>query len=81
MVAEKEPGVYAELVAGEGLDPTRTWMIGNSIKSDVNPALAVGLGAVFIPNDNTWALEHTTLDAGDERILHLRVFTELLDHF
>ena len=45
------------------------------------PARAAGLNAVFIPNANTWALEHTTLDADDERILHLQVFTELLDHF
>jgi len=81
VVAEKEPGVYADLVAGEGLDPTRTWMIGNSIKSDVNPALAVGLGAVFIPNDNTWALEHAELDPTAPRLLQLERFGQLTDHF
>ncbi len=33
-------------------------MIGNSPKSDINPALAAGLNAVFIPHDFTWVLEH-----------------------
>ena len=54
-------------------------MIGNSIKSDVNPALAVGLGAVFIPNDNTWALEHAELDPAAPRLLQLERFG-LLTH-
>jgi putative hydrolase of the HAD superfamily len=81
IVAEKEPAVYAELAAGEGLDPGRAWMIGNSIKSDVNPALAVGMGAVFIPNDNTWALEHAELDSGAPRLLQLDRFGLLTDHF
>jgi putative hydrolase of the HAD superfamily len=56
-------------------------MIGNSPKSDVAPARAAGLRAVFIPNVNTWALEHTELDPDDDGILHLRAVTDLLDHF
>jgi len=35
-----------------------TWMIGNSPRSDINPALAAGLSAVYIPHPHTWALEH-----------------------
>ena len=31
-----------------------TWMIGNSPKSDINPALACGLHAVFIHHPHTW---------------------------
>jgi putative hydrolase of the HAD superfamily len=81
VVAEKEPSVYAELAAAEGLDPGRSWMIGNSIKSDVNPALAVGMGAVFIPNDNTWALEHAELDPSAPRLLELESFAQLTLHF
>jgi putative hydrolase of the HAD superfamily len=37
--------------------------------------------AVFIPNVNTWALEHAELDLDDTGILELRSITELLDHF
>jgi putative hydrolase of the HAD superfamily len=81
VVAEKESTVYAELAATEGLDPARAWMIGNSVKSDVNPALAVGMGAVFIPNDNTWALEHAELDTAAPRLLRLERFGQLATHF
>ena len=63
------------------LDPARTWMIGNSPKSDILPARRAGLNAVFIPNDNTWALEHDVLDPGDAGVLHLRQFAELLVHY
>jgi len=38
-------------------------MIGNSIKSDINPALAAGLHAVFLFHKDTWVLEHADLDA------------------
>jgi putative hydrolase of the HAD superfamily len=81
IVPEKEPSVYAELARAEALDPGRTWMIGNSIKSDVNPALEVGMGAVFIPNANTWALEHAELDPTAPRLLQLDRFGQLTDHF
>jgi putative hydrolase of the HAD superfamily len=56
-------------------------MIGNSPKSDIAPALAAGLGAVFIPNVNTWALEHAELDDGAERLLQIDRFSDLLAHF
>ncbi len=81
IVAEKDVDTYHRLARDHVLAPDSTWMIGNSPKSDIAPARAVGMNAVYIPNDNTWALEHTELDADDDRILYLRTFTELLDHF
>lgn len=81
IVPEKTTEVYVELVAAECLDPARTWMIGNSPKSDIGPALAAGLGAVFIPNVNTWAMEHDELDESAERLLQLERFADLLGHF
>ncbi|HEX5497720.1 MAG TPA: hypothetical protein VFX03_00775, partial [Thermomicrobiales bacterium] len=59
----------------------RAWMIGNSPKSDINPALAAGLGAVFIPHQATWRLEHQEIEAGPGRLLVLERFAELLGHF
>jgi putative hydrolase of the HAD superfamily len=58
-------------------------MIGNSPRSDVNPALAAGLGAVFIPHDFTWVLEHEVVEApGDPaRLLELKGFRDLLEYF
>jgi putative hydrolase of the HAD superfamily len=81
IVAEKTTDVYVDLVEVEALDPARTWMIGNSPKSDIAPALAAGLGAVFIPNVNTWALEHAELDEDADRLLQIDRFSDLLAHF
>ncbi|MFF5249312.1 HAD family hydrolase [Streptosporangium sp. NPDC000095] len=81
IVAEKDVAVYRWLAREHALAPATTWMIGNSPKSDILPARQAGLNAVFIPNDHTWALEHDELDPGDERVLRLERFSELLEHF
>ncbi len=81
IVPEKTTDVYVNLVEAEALDRASTWMIGNSPKSDIRPALAAGLGAVFIPNVNTWALEHDELDDDADRLLRIDRFAELLTHF
>jgi putative hydrolase of the HAD superfamily len=52
-------------------------MIGNSPKSDINPALAAGLNAVFIPHQHTWRLEHAEVESGHGQLLVLRRFTDL----
>ena len=51
---------YARLVQERSLTPGRTWMIGNSPKSDINPALAAGLNAVFVPHAHTWVSKNRT---------------------
>ncbi|RZQ64063.1 HAD family hydrolase [Amycolatopsis suaedae] len=81
IVAEKHVEVYRDLAASLDLPLASTWMIGNSPKSDILPARAAGLGAVFIPNANTWVLESDELDAGDTGVLTLAKFPELLEHF
>jgi len=81
IVAEKNVDTYNSMTSQHDLDPARTWMIGNSPKSDILPARRAGLNAVFIPNGNTWSLEHDVLDPGDAGVLQLRQFGELLLHF
>lgn len=81
IVKEKDADAYRELVKQRGFDPARTWMIGNSPKSDINPALGAGLGAVFIPHAHTWTLERQEIPAGDGRLLILQSFSELKDCF
>jgi putative hydrolase of the HAD superfamily len=81
VVPEKTSATYHDLVADLGLEPDRAWMIGNSPKSDINPALAAGLGAVFIPHHATWRLEHQDIEAGSGRLLVLERFRDLLGHF
>ncbi len=58
-------------------------MVGNSPKSDINPALAAGLNAVFLPHGDTWILEHEELAAAQppRRLLILERFAELKHHF
>jgi putative hydrolase of the HAD superfamily len=58
-------------------------MIGNSPKSDINPALAAGLHAVFIPHDFTWVLEHEIVNQPrpGQRLLELSTFSELASIF
>lgn len=81
IVAEKNLETYQRLIEEESLTPSETWMIGNSPKSDINPARRAGLNAVFLPNDNTWILEHDDIDPADAGVLRLPRFSELLDHF
>ena len=56
-------------------------MIGNSPKSDINPALAAGLNAVFVPHAHTWTLERQEIHTGPGRLLVLERFRELQKHF
>ncbi|MFI0713830.1 HAD family hydrolase [Streptomyces inhibens] len=81
IVAEKNVATYEELTRAYDLVPASAWMIGNSPKSDILPARSAGLNAVFIPNDHTWVLEHEELDPGDDKVLRLSAFGELLRHF
>ena len=77
IVKEKDAPAYRQLVAERGMDPARVWMIGNSPKSDVNPALEAGLNAVFVPHAMTWALENEEVRDGGERLVVVSGFTEL----
>ena len=56
-------------------------MVGNSPRSDINPALAAGLNAVLIPHEHTWRLEKEEIVQVDGRLLTLRAFGELRAHF
>jgi putative hydrolase of the HAD superfamily len=77
---EKDVAAYHGLVAEHGFDPGATWMVGNSPRSDINPPLDAGLGAVFIPHPRTWSLEVVEVVESD-RLLVLESFHQLLDHF
>ena len=77
VVREKNTDAYREIVEAEGMDPARTWMIGNSPKSDIHPALEAGLGAVLVPHERTWRLELTDLPDESERFRIVERFVEL----
>jgi putative hydrolase of the HAD superfamily len=81
IVPVKEPETYRRIVRERGLEPARTWMIGNSPKSDIVAARAAGLRAVFVPHPNTWAHEHAELDETDPYIVRVEAFAELAKRF
>jgi len=83
IVAEKDPATYHAVIAHHELTPHSSWMIGNSPKSDINPALAAGLSAVFLFHKDTWILEHATLNLAPEgqHLLELDSFAKLSDIF
>jgi putative hydrolase of the HAD superfamily len=82
IVKEKDASAYRRIVEERSLAPGETWMIGNSPKSDINPALEVGLGAVLVPHAHTWVLECQDLRApAGSRFLQVEKFTDLRQHF
>ncbi len=83
IVAEKDANMYRGVISKYDLESSTTWMVGNSPKSDINPALAAGINAVFVPHDNTWVLEHESVNTAPKGLLLLQLerFTELRRHF
>lgn len=80
---EKDPDAYHAVCGKHALERRATWMIGNSPRSDINPALAAGINAVFVPHDMTWILEHETVDVPPDgvHLLQVESFAELRQHF
>jgi len=83
IVAEKDVAAYESLIEKFELTRDLTWMVGNSPKSDINPALAAGLHAVFVPHGNTWILEHEELCVApaNQKLLSVERFADLQNHF
>ena len=81
VVRDKDEATYRRLIGAWSLDPSRTWMIGNSPRSDIAPARAAGLGAVHIPSASTWRLELAELDPDDPRTVRLESFADLVRLF
>ena len=83
IVAEKDSAAYQALIEKHSLARNSTWMVGNSPRSDINPALAAGLHAVFVPHGDTWILEHEAVNAAppSQRLLIVGRFAELREHF
>ena len=83
IVPEKDEQTYRSAIAKYALQPDNTWMVGNSPKSDINPALAAGLHAVFVPHGATWILEHEEVATAQppQRLLIVERFADLRKHF
>jgi putative hydrolase of the HAD superfamily len=82
IVKEKDTAAYNGIVEERGWVRAETWMIGNSPKSDINPALEAGLSAVLVPHEHTWVLERQDLRVPEDgRFLMVERFADLRRHF
>jgi len=80
ILVEKTPAEYTRVVSEHNVDSADSWMIGNSPRSDIIPALEVGLGAVHIPHDHTWSLELAEMP-DHPRLIQRERFTDLIELF
>jgi putative hydrolase of the HAD superfamily len=81
IVREKNESAYRALAGERKFLLEKTWMIGNSPKSDINPALAAGLNAVFVPHPRTWSMEHEEVPEAHPRLIRVSEISELVKIF
>jgi putative hydrolase of the HAD superfamily len=79
IVSDKNAATYERVFTRYGDGPGRGMMVGNSLKSDIVPALQAGSWGVYVPHDLTWALEHCDEPAGEPRFKRLSHLGELVD--
>jgi putative hydrolase of the HAD superfamily len=78
ILSEKDEGSYAALFRRHAIDPARFLMVGNSLKSDILPILALGGAGVHVPYHLTWAAEHVeTPPHASNRFFQLKTIREL----
>jgi putative hydrolase of the HAD superfamily len=77
IVSEKTEATYRSVFARHADGPERAMMVGNSLKSDILPAIAAGSFGVHVPHDMTWALEHEEPPAGESRFFTIAHLGEL----
>ena len=79
IVREKSVDAFQEVIGRHRLSKPHTWMVGNSPRSDINPAVAAGIRAFYIPHAWTWEREREDLCVSDQ-VTVLDRFSDLLEH-
>ncbi len=79
IVSDKSVATYERIFARPGEGPERAMMVGNSLKSDIVPAIKAGCWGVYVPHSLTWALEQDEAPAADARYRHIEHLGELMD--
>ena len=77
IVSDKSPLTYQRIFTRHGDGPERSMMVGNSLKSDVVPAIEIGSWGIFIPHPLTWAMEHAEAPSAAPRFRQLERIGEL----
>lgn len=78
IMSDKQQEDYEQLISSLNCQPNEFLMVGNSLKSDIEPVLAAGGYAVYIPFHITWAHEKSNEDVVNERLVRLDRLGELL---
>jgi len=78
ITSDKTEREFRALCGHLGIAPAELLMVGNSLRSDIAPALAIGAAAVYVPFHVTWQLEHTE-EIEHERMVRIGRITELLN--
>ena len=72
IVSEKDEAAYGRVLEEFGIAPSRFLMIGNSLRSDIEPVLALGGWGLHMPYHVTWAHEASHgVDPGHPRLLRV----------
>ena len=79
ITSDKSQTEFIALCEHQHIHPSELLMIGNSLKSDIAPALAIGASAIYIPFHVTWQLEHVE-DFDHERMVKVEHFGEILEY-
>ncbi|MBO4720358.1 MAG: HAD hydrolase-like protein [Prevotella sp.] len=79
ITSDKSQREFLALCEHQQIHPSELLMIGNSLKSDIAPALAIGAWAIHIPFHVTWQLEHFD-DIDHERLIKIEHFSEILKY-
>ena len=77
IVSDKRPDTFARLFARYGTAPERALMAGDSMRSDILPALAAGAWAAFVPQEGGWSHEAAPPPADVARFRELQRLAEL----
>ena len=77
-MSDKQEADYKKLIKHLDIPPDQFLMIGNSIKSDILPVLAIGGHAVHVPYHTTWVHEKTEHNVEHANFRKIDVITEIL---
>jgi putative hydrolase of the HAD superfamily len=78
---EKSTDIFKKIIDSYRILKRHGWMVGNSPRSDINPALRAGLNAVFIPSAIPWDFEQEAVRSGEGKLIVVRYFRDLRRFF
>lgn len=79
IVSDKVTSTYERIFAQHGDGPSKAMMVGNSLKSDIVPAINAGSWGVHVPGELTWVLDHDDVPAHAPRYRKITDLGQLID--